>query len=408
MDAWRRKIRTLLFSTLYPSGVRPNHGIFVETRLRHLLRSGDVETKVVAPVPWFFSSHPRYAEYADFARTPRQEMRNGIDVRHPRYILPPRIGMNIAPVMLAAGALPTIRRIIAAGFDFDLIDAHYFYPDGVAAVILGRMLGKPVVITARGSDISQIPGHFLPRRMIQAAARRCAAMVTVCAALKAELAALGAEPARITVLRNGVDLERFQPVDRAPARARLGMSRFSLASVGYLIPRKGHDLIIAALPALPDVDLFIAGTGPDEASLKAMAQRLGVGERVRFLGALPQDELRGLYGAADCLVLASSREGWANVLLESMACGTPVVASDVWGTPEVVASAEAGVLMRERTSAGIVEAIGRLRRKMPDRALTRSYAEQFAWDATSAGQLDLFSRVIARDRADRDLFKCAV
>ena len=119
------KVRSLLFSTLYPSSNRPGHGIFVETRLRHLLLSGEVESRVVAPVPWFPSRDPRFGDWSRLAATPRWETHNGIDVWHPRYLLPPKIGMNVAPLMLALGAYPTLRKLKAEGFDFDVIDAHY-------------------------------------------------------------------------------------------------------------------------------------------------------------------------------------------------------------------------------------------------------------------------------------------
>ncbi|WP_201744886.1 hypothetical protein, partial [Escherichia coli] len=124
------KMMVLSFSTLYPSSVRPTHGIFVETRLRELLKSGRVESRVVAPVPWFPSTQPRWGEYAKFAATPAREQRNGIDVLHPRYLLAPKVGMSSAPLTLALGARAALRQLIDEGFDFDLIDAHYYYPDG--------------------------------------------------------------------------------------------------------------------------------------------------------------------------------------------------------------------------------------------------------------------------------------
>jgi glycosyltransferase involved in cell wall biosynthesis len=331
---------------------------------------------------------------------PLAEKRNGLQVHHPRYLLLPKVGMTAAPYALARAGLRAARELIESGYDFDLIDAHYFYPDGVAAVKIGETLGKPVVITARGSDINQFPGYALPRRMIINAAHKCSAMITVCAALKDELVALGADDRKITVLRNGVDLKLFSPERHSAARAALGVTRFCLASVGHLIPRKAHDLVIAALDMLPDVELFIAGDGPEGGRLRAMAASINVADRVHFLGSLPQERLRTLYSAADALVLASSREGWANVLLEAMACGTPVIASNVWGTPEVVAAPEAGLLMHERTPAAIAHAVTALRTRPPNRLATRRYAEQFSWDATTRGQVELFS-AIARGGAAR-------
>lgn len=387
-------MKLLTFSSLFPNSVKPGHGIFVETRLRYLLASGRASSRVVAPVPWFPFKHPRFGSYASFAKVALQEQRNGIDVSHPRYLVIPKVGMGLAPRMMANAAKPVIGRMIDEGYDFDLIDAHYFYPDGVAAAMLARHFNKPLVITARGSDISLIPHYPGPRKMILWAASQAKGIITVCNALRDELVQLGADSNKITPLRNGVDLERFQIINRDAARNRLGLGRFTLIAVGHLVPVKGHTLILDAMRLMPDVELLIAGDGPERSNLEALAQTNGVTDRVRFLGAVPQTELRDYYGAADAMVLASSREGWANVLLESMACGTPVVASRVWGTPEVVAAPDAGRLMEERTPQGLADAVRALRETYPDRAATRRYAEGFSWDDTTEGQLKLFSRVL--------------
>ena len=387
-------MKLLTFSTLFPNTQKPSHGIFVQTRLRYLLASGQVESRVVAPVPWFPSNDPRFGDYAHYSKVPAQETRFGIDVSHPRYLTIPKIGMTVAPFLLAAAVKPAIGRIIDEGYRFDAIDAHYFYPDGVAAIMLGKYFNKPVVITARGTDINLIPQHLVPRKLILWAASRASGMITVCNALKDEMVALGVDGARITPLRNGVDLQLFQPDDRAALRAKLGLDEFTLMSVGHLIERKGHDIPVAALASLPNVHLLIAGDGPERKNLEELARQNGVADRVIFLGALSQAALTEYYGAVDALVLASSREGWANVLLESMACGTPVIASDVWGTPEVVAAPEAGVLMRERTAKGLVEAAAVLRANYPSHEDTRRYAERFSWADTTQGQIDLFRKVI--------------
>lgn len=383
-------MKILTFSTLFPNAEKPGHGIFVETRLRHLVASGRVQARVVAPVPWFPSSHPRFGQYARQARVPREETRHGLRVAHPRYPVLPKIGMNVAPLLLAQAVKPTIARLIDEGDDFDLIDAHYFYPDGVAAALLAQWFNKPLVITARGSDITLLPQYALPRRMIKWAARRADAVITVCSALRDEVVALGVDAKRVTSLRNGVDLDLFQPTPRTPNQ------EFSLLTVGHLVAVKAQELIIGALPLLPGVRLVVAGDGPNRAMLENLARELKVADRTTFLGAVPQAELRAHYGAADALVLASSREGWANVLLESMACGTPVVASRVYGTPEVVAAPEAGILMAERSPHGVADAVNALRAAYPDRAATRRYAEGFSWDDTTAGQIRVFNDVTNR------------
>jgi teichuronic acid biosynthesis glycosyltransferase TuaC len=354
-------MKILTFTTLFPNAAKPHHGIFTETTLRHQLATGDVKAKVVAPVPWFPFNHKFFGQYGTFARAPREETRIGIEVSHPRYLVLPKVGMHVTPLTMAHSAKKTIGRMLDEGYDFDVIDAHYFYPDGVAAVLLGKYFRKPVVISALGTDINLILQYPLPRRMILWAGEQSAAMITVCEALRTEMIKFGMDGSRITPMRNGVDLELFRPVNRETTRKKLGMEHFTLLSVGYLDPRKGHEHIIFALTKLPDVRLMIAGSGPDRRKLEALSKVAGVEERVTFLGPLSQESLREYYGAADALVLASSREGWANVLLESMACGTPVVASNVWGTPEVVRNRAAGVLMPSRTPQGVADGVRQLR-----------------------------------------------
>jgi glycosyltransferase involved in cell wall biosynthesis len=389
-------LRLLTFSTLFPNNARPNHGVFVENRLRHLVASGEATSTVVAPVPWFPSSHPWFGDWALNAGVVRLETRHGLMVRHPRFPVVPRFGMSIAPELLYRAMLPVVGRVIADGPGFDAIDAHYLYPDGVAAVRLGQRFGLPVVLTARGTDVSLIPRFDRPRRLILQAIAGAAAVIAVSDALRKALVDLGVPAEKVTVLRNGVDTALFRPpADRAVARNVWGMTRPTLISVGLLIERKGHHRTIEAMTQLPEFDLIIVGEGPERSRLHGLISQLGLGDRVRLLGARPHAELPALYGAADASVLASSREGWANVLLESMACGTPVVASPIWGNPEVVRSPAAGVIARENSAASIAEGVRELFAALPAREATRAYAEPFSWDETTAGQLALFRRVIA-------------
>ncbi|PPQ38463.1 glycosyltransferase [Rhodopila globiformis] len=388
-------IRLLTFSTLFPQAARPNHGIFVENRLRHLLGSGEATSTVLAPVPWFPSGAARFGDWGVNARAPRAETRHGIRILHPRFPVIPKVGMSLAPWLLYRAMAPVVAGLLAEGQRFDAIDAHYVYPDGVAAGWLGRRFGLPVVITARGTDVNLIPRFAIPRRLIQGAIRDAAALVAVSAALKQALVEIGAPDDKVTVLRNGVETDLFRPpADRAAARAALGLSGPTLVSVGGLIERKGHHRTIEAMRQLPGFTLLIAGEGPERGRLSGLIAQHGLADRVRLLGPWPHRDLPALYGAADASVLASSREGWANVLLESMACGTPVVAADIWGNPEVVRAPEAGVIYRPNTAEGVADGVRRLFAALPDRAATRGYAEAFSWDATTAGQLALFRRVV--------------
>ena len=403
-----REVKTLLFSTLYPSSARPLHGVFVETRLRELLRRGGVQSKVVAPVPWFWSSDPRHGAYADLARTPQREQRNGIDVRYPRFVRLPKVGMSSAPFFLALGARSALARVQQEGFDFDVIDAHYYYPDGVAAALLALWFDKPLVVTARGSDVNLIPEHRLPRLLIRWAARQARASIGVSAALVERLRQLGTEADRLHVMRNGVDLERFVLLDAQRMRSELGIVGGPVVlTVGNLHEHKGQRLVVQAFAELrrtrPDARLCIVGEGPDRTVLMQLAAQHGVAQATTLVGAVPNTELARWYSAADVLVLASSREGWPNVLLEAMACGTPVVASNVGGVPEIVQRAVAGRVVAERSAAAFAAAMVQvLDSRSPgdpqaherSRQQVRQYAQGFSWDATSQDQLRLFHSLL--------------
>ena len=388
----------LTVTTLFPNPVQKTHGVFVETRLRKLIASGEVVARVLAPIPWL-PSFISYSTLGPLHQVPLGVVRDGLTIDHPRYLVVPKIGMSLTPHTLYRAMRKSLKRILESGFRVDLIDAHYFYPDGIAAVWLAQEFHLPVTITARGTDLNLIPQYARPRRLIQQAAAGADGLITVCKALKDSLLELGVADENVRVLRNGVDLKRFHPADREAARRELGLKRRTLASVGHLVERKGHHHVIRALTQLPDVDLLIAGAGPERQALEALATQLGVYERVRFLGAVDQAQLCRVYNAVDALVLASSREGWANVLLEAMACGTPVVASAVWGTPEVVAAPEAGVLMASQDDSGVVSGVKRLFAALPDRSATRLYAEGFDWAPTTQGQLTLFREILARRSA---------
>ena len=386
--------KILTLSSLYPNLAQPQHGIFVEHRLRKLLASRQIRARVLAPVPWFPFNSKRFGRYAQFSSIPHDEMRHGIEIVHPRFLTLPKIGMSVAPWLMARSIEHEITTILESGYHFDIIDAHYFYPDGVAAAILARKLHIPLVITARGTDINLIPKYKLARKAILWAANQAAAIIAVSRALKERMTELGVDESKISVLRNGVDLEFFRPINQMTARRNVGTWRGRwLLSVGELIERKGHHLIIEALSSLKETHLAIIGDGPMHAELRALAKRLGVANRVRFLGAVSQDKLRNYYNAADALVLASSREGMANVLLEAIACGLPVVATPVWGTPEVIASPDAGLLTSDRSSDSVLTGITKLFDNYPDRERTRNYAERFSWEETTNGLIKMFRSI---------------
>lgn len=394
-------MRVLTVTSLYPNSAQPNHAVFVENRMRRVHESGEAEITVIAPTPWFPSKSRMFGSHATHAAVPKRETRHGIRIEHPRYAMIPKIGMQSQPAFYHRALRRCALKLIEETGPFDLIDAHYFYPDGVAAARLAQELGIPFTCTARGTDVNQIPAvSEFGRKAVLGVAAEAAASITVCEALRQELIELGADGAKIHTLRNGVDLECFRPPaeSRELLKERLGVPAKAplIVSVGGLVERKGHHLTIDATVELEDAHLLIAGNGAERSALEARIEGLGIGDRVRLLGSVPHAELAAFYGAADISVLASSREGWANVLLESMACGTPVVATSVWGTPEVVASPEAGLLAEERSAVCLRKQIAALLADPPDRTATRIYAEQYSWDDTVRGVINVFKTVVAQ------------
>jgi teichuronic acid biosynthesis glycosyltransferase TuaC len=391
-------LNLLTVTTLYPNAEMPFHGIFVENRLREILKIQGMRARVVAPVPWFPLTAKGFGRYGRFARVPREECRSGVAVFHPRFMLLPKVGMRGAAGSLfrALKAFACDRNLRSMGID--LVDGQYLYPDAVAAVRLSRWLGVPVVVTARGSDVTQIARFPSVRPAILGALREANAVIAVSRSLKEGLVDLGVTESSITVLRNGVDLELFRPLPRGSHEPGLGVAGKLAVTVGHLIPRKGQDIVLKAVAQLPEVSLLVVGEGPEERRLRALAGELGLGSRVRFMGARAPSELAAIYSAADVSVLASSREGWANVLLESMACGRPVVASAVGGTPEVMEGAPGGRLVAERTPEAFAQALRETLSAPPSADDIRGYAEGFGWGEVARQQANLYADVVAKAR----------
>jgi glycosyltransferase involved in cell wall biosynthesis len=382
-----RPVRLLTLTTLFPNVRQPRHGIFVANRLRRLCDTGRVEATVVAAVPWFPGA------YRDRARIPDTENIAGFNVRHPRYLNIPRVGMRIQPDTLARALLDEVRRG-TIGAQFDAIDAHYFYPDGVAAVRVADALGLPLVISARGSDINLIGDIPFARQRMLDAAKRAQALIAVSAALTQKMAALGMPVERMHVLRNGVDMEQFAPFSRREARKRLNLpedGRLVLA-VGNLVAEKGIDLVVRAVSALENVRLLVVGEGPLRDDLTSLGRSIAPG-RIEFRRNVPQDELRYVYAAADVLALASLREGWPNVILEAIACGTPVVAAAVGGVPEMLGKDAPARLVMNRSTEAWSEALRSVLEASFAPERVRQYAVRFGWDEVVSQQCALYQDV---------------
>lgn len=345
-------LRVLSIATLFPDAARPNFGLFVEKSLRALAAEPGIELTIVAPVglpPLPLSLHPRYRKLRGL---PRTESWNGLTVHRPRFPLIPRIGARLNPALVARAVLSAVQ-----GQTFDVVDAQFFYPDGPAAMRVAAALGLPFSAKARGADISHFGHDPATAPQLLAAADKAAVLLAVSDAMRRDMAAIGIDPVKVTVHYTGIDTARFYPGDRAAARAALGIDDASMIlTVGALIPRKGQELVIEALAALPGVHYYLAGVGEAEGRYRALAQRLDVADRVHFMGPVANAELPMLYRAADAVVMPSVSEGLANAWVEAIACGTPIVISDAGGAAELVTSPVAGRIAA-RSPEAIAQAV---------------------------------------------------
>ena len=378
-----RKLRVLSLSTLYPNDLTPNFGVFVERQMTAVAARGDVDLVMVNPIglpPFPLSLHPRYRPLASL---PRTERRKGVDVIRPRFALLPGTGGCFNARFEVSGVLPLARKLHVEA-PFDLVDAQFFYPDGPAAMRVARALGLPCSIKARGADV-HFWGHASgTSRQVQDAARGADGLLAVSGGLADELVALGAQRTRITLHRTGLDRSVFRPLDRAESRTKLGLPLAGpvLACVGALIERKGQSFAIEALAELPDALLILAGAGPDEAKLRLLAAKLGVSERVRFLGPVPHGELPVVLSAADIFVLPTRSEGLANAWVEALACGTPVVTTPIPGAQELLTDPAYG-RMTERDAGAIAIAVKGLLNSPPRREAVLAGAAAFSWEANA-------------------------
>jgi glycosyltransferase involved in cell wall biosynthesis len=386
-------MRVLVFTTTYPNPAQPTHGVFVQERTCRLARFA--ELRVVAPFPWWYRG-----------RVAKREERAGLDVRHPTFWYVPRFLKFLDGFCLFLSSLSCVTRL-RPEFDFDLIDAHFIYPDGVAAALLSWWFKRPVVITARGT----LPSHMarpLQRVLMRRALARAARVIAVSRDLADMIMELGVHAEKVEVIPNGVDTERFRPLDRREARKQLNLPEAwrLLLSVGHLSPRKGFQRVLRVLPALvsefPDLKFLIVGgpapVGDNTAEVCRLIEELGLGEHVFLSGPKSPDEVALYLNAADLFVLATDFEGCPNVVNEALACGVPVVVSRV-GEVERMIPEGCGFLvddpndlprLRDQLRAGL--------RHFWDRGAIRQAVEGRTWEAVAERVLEQWQRAAVSAR----------
>ena len=355
-------------------------GVYVFQQVRALSRRAEVS--VVAPLPYIppLARSPRYRA---FARVPRQDVLDGVPVRYPRYIVIPRIMRFLHGYFVFLWTLPAHLRV-AGRLRPDVVLSFFAYPYGFAAVLVARMLGRPVVVSCRGSDINHIARAPVRGRMIAWSLRRCRTVLVVSRALGEAVAALGVDRERIRVVPNGIDGERFAPGDRGAARESLGVPTGAklVVCVSRLSREKGVDLLLEAAvrPGLEDVRFAVVGDGPERNALERRRDELGIQDRFQFAGLRPHEEVPVWMAAADLAVLSSRTEGHPNAVLEALACARPVVATRVGGVPDILSEDGLGVVVEPENPAALADGVKQALRRPWDPSRLTAFAHSRSWE----------------------------
>jgi teichuronic acid biosynthesis glycosyltransferase TuaC len=394
-------MRILTITNLFPNHIQQNRRVFIRYRLEAFVKLSGAHLDVIAPLP-YFPQFPIRTPWSDFGRIRASETQGPFQVYHPRYIVIPKTAMRTQGQSLYWSLSALVRRLHRE-HRYDVVDAHWVYPDGYAAVKIANILRIPSVVSARGFDVTIYSKMRAIRKLIQWTFEHSSHVIAVSNSLKSEILNCGVASDHVTVVGNGVDTDVFSPMSKQEARDRLGIRApvggKIVLSVGSLDANKGHQILIQAIAVLkgsfPELRMYIIGSGPLEKELKSLIESLGLSDRVKLCGQIPNHALREWYSASDVFCLASEREGWPNVLLESIACGTPVIGTNVDGIPEIISSQDIGVVVQERTPEGFSNAISvALDRNWCVETLSR-FAHQHRWEKVAASLQDVFQKAIA-------------
>ena len=402
LEKSNRELKILSLSTCYPNPREEAPGAFIRSRLQRMAAMAEI--RVMAPVPAFHYFRGLRSGVRD-EPVPPFRTDASTTVYHPRWFYPP-LGTAVNALFLFLQLLWPVARL-RREFPFQVIDAHFGHPEATAAALLSIVFGCPFTVTLRGSEMYHGSKPF--RRMAMSwALRRASRVITVSDRLRRFALDLGVDARRTVTIPNGVDASRYHPRDRAACREKFGISTDQrlMISAGCLVELKGHHHAITAVKALRDrgvaVEFIIPGEyGPYHDALRKQIATLGLEKQVRLLGYVAPSEVAELMCAADLYCMASLREGWPNVVHESLACGTPVVATDVGAVPALIPSADYGLIVPPGDPLALAEAIDKALRTPWDRTAISVWGMSRSWEQVAAEVIQCFREIVTADRVRR-------
>lgn len=396
-------MKILIVTDIFPDEDEPASGVFVCELTKALSHKNEVV--VIHPHLWnplgllASFAKKRGAGGSSDGKGKYNRPANGIEVYRPRlFVLPKGDRLFFRAFAFFFAALPLVKRL-QRKFPFDLIHAHMACPAGFAAVLLGMVCGRRVIITAHGSDVHTFPQNFFLRRLVLFALKRAHKVATVSFALKGLIEKMATLQKDISVIRNGVREEAFFPIDKRKCRERLGLpvGRKTILFVGNLLPVKGVDSLLRAFVTVSKsnrADLIIIGKGESAQELKALTKALGIEAHVYFVGPVSHDVIPLWLNACDVLCLPSHREGFPTIIVEAFVCGRPVVATRVGGVPEAVINDSLGILIDTNQPDVLAAALNTALAKEWNSQAIAAYGRRFAWRAIADEYHHLYEEML--------------
>jgi len=395
-----KRLQVLMLTRLFPSQAFPAFGTFCLERAKALSAHADV--RVMVPTPYYPPWLPGKPDWKKWVAVERQVMASpDIPVTYPRYVSLPGTATWLQGVAMA----DSVRRELAShygGWRPDVVDAHFAFPDGYAGVKLAQAIGVPSVVTCHGSDLRQYPAIPIAGGMTRWTLRHASRVISVSTDLLRRSTELGCSPERAVFLTNGVDPDKFAVRDKAECRQQLGLpqDRKIGVCVGYLIDLKDQSLLVRAVADIRNGGdspplIILVGDGPNRQRLQDEIAQLGLEKDVMLAGQRPHAEVAAWMGAADWLLLCSSSEGWATVYFEAMACGRPVLTSNVSSAKDAICQSAYGTVVEPRTPQAFAQAIQDAARRDFAPATLRAYAEGNSWQLWAQRAMGVFEAASA-------------
>jgi teichuronic acid biosynthesis glycosyltransferase TuaC len=378
------RLKILMLTRLFPSKAFPTLGTFCLERAKALAMHAEV--RVMVPTPWFPSWIPGPDEWRKWTQVEREGViEGGIRVTYPRYLSIPKLATWHQGTAMAHSVLSELK---ARYGDWrpDVVDGHFAFPDGYAAVKLAQAIGCPGIVTCHGSDLRLYPDLPVAGRMLRWTLRNANRIVNVSTALQQRSIELGCLKERTVFLANGVDPAKFVLRSKEECRQQLDLpvDRRIGVCVAALIDVKNQSLIIWAMDEIRRQGevlplIILVGEGQNRTLLLNEIEDLGLSDYFIFAGQRPHSEVALWMGAADWLLLSSKSEGWATVYFEAMSCGRPVLTTNVSSARDAIGRSQYGLVIEPSTPTAFASALIEASKRKFDETVIRAYAEEHSW-----------------------------